>query len=105
MAGFRKAFHVSPFLGMDADYGWRFGCPGERLWVHMENRQDGERVFEATLSLTRRPMTGLELSRTLLFYPAMTVKVILAIYSQALRLWLRGATFHPHPGIAPQEAP
>ena len=100
----RKAFHVSPFLGMNTDYGWRFGCPGERLWVHMENRQKGERVFEATLSLTRRPMTGLELSRTLALHPAMTVKVVLAIYSQALRLWLRGATFHPHP-VAHQEAP
>jgi len=101
----RKAFHVSPFLGMDADYGWRFGCPGERLWVHMENRQAGQRVFEATLSLTRRPITGLELSRTLALHPAMTVKVVLAIYSQALRLWLRGAAFHPHPSIAHQEAP
>jgi DUF1365 family protein len=102
---FRKAFHVSPFLGMDADYGWRFGCPGERLWVHMENRQAGERVFEATLSLTRRPITGLELSRTLALHPAMTMKVVLAIYSQALRLWLRGAAFHAHPSIAHQEAP
>lgn len=100
----RKAFHVSPLLGMDTDYGWRFGSPGERLWVHMENRSRGERVFEATLSLTRRPMTGRELSRTLAVYPAMTVKVVLAIYSQALRLWLRGAPFHPHP-VAHPEAP
>jgi DUF1365 family protein len=101
----RKAFHVSPFLGMDADYGWRFGCPGERLWVHMENRQEGERVFEATLSLTRRPMTGLELSRALALHPAMTMKVVVSIYSQALRLWLRGAPVYTHPSIAHQEAP
>jgi DUF1365 family protein len=102
---FRKAFHVSPFLRMEADYVWRFGCPGGRLWVHMENRQAAERVFEAALSLTRRPLTGLELSRTLALHPAMTAKVVVAIYSQALRLWLRGAAFHPHPGIAHQEAP
>jgi uncharacterized protein len=101
----RKAFHVSPFLGMDTDYRWRFGCPGERLWVHMENRREGDRVFDATLSLARRPITGLELARTLVLHPAMTVKVVLAIYSQALRLWLGGATFHPHPSIAHQEAP
>ena len=101
----RKAFHVSPFLGMDADYGWRFGSPGERLWVHMENRVKGERVFEASLSLERRPMTGLELTRTLVLHPAMTVKVVLAIYSQALRLWLRGAPVYTHPSIAHQEAP
>lgn len=96
---FEKAFHVSPFLAMDMDYGWRFRSPGERLWVHMENRQKGERVFEATLSLTRRPITALELARVLVFRPAMTMKVVAAIYSQALRLWLRRAPFYPHPGI------
>jgi len=96
---FRKDFHVSPFLAMDMDYGWRFGSPGERLWAHMENRQNGERVFEATLSLRRRPITGVELARTLAFRPAMTVKVVASIYYQALLLWLRRATFYPHPGI------
>jgi uncharacterized protein len=102
-----KAFHVSPFLAMDMDYGWRFGSPGERLWVHMENRQKGQRVFEATLTLTRRPINSLALARALLLRPAMTIKVVLAIYFQALRLWLRGATFyaHPHPGTETPEAP
>ncbi len=92
-----KAFHVSPYLPMDMDYGWRFASPGERLWVHMENRQKGVRVFDAALTLARRPMTGLELARVLLLHPAMTVQVVFAIYFQALRLWLRGAEFHPHP--------
>jgi uncharacterized protein len=95
---FPKSFHVSPFLGMDMDYGWRFGSPGERLWVHMENHRKKERVFEATLTLERRPITGPSLARVLVMHPAMTVKVVLAIYSQALRLWLRRATFYPHPG-------
>jgi DUF1365 family protein len=92
-----KAFHVSPFLGMDMRYAWQFGSPGERLAVHMVNRQHGERVFDATLSLARRPMTGRELARSLVRYPAMTVKVVAAIYGQALRLWLSGAPFYPHP--------
>ncbi len=94
---FGKAFHVSPFLGMDMDYGWRFGAPADRLWAHMENVREGERVFEATLSLERRPVTGPVLARALASHPAMTVKVVAGIYSQALRLWLRRATFYPHP--------
>ena len=99
---FAKAFHVSPFLGMDMAYAWRFGSPpeqdGEPLWVHMENRQGEARVFEATLTLERRPLTGRELARALVLRPAMTAQVVLAIYWQALRLWLRRAHFHPHPG-------
>jgi DUF1365 family protein len=94
---FPKAFHVSPFLAMDMDYAWRFGGPGEELWVHMENRRAGERVFEATLTLTRRSLSGLELARVLVFRPAMTLKVVLGIYFQALLLWLGRATVYPHP--------
>jgi DUF1365 family protein len=98
---FDKAFHVSPFLGMDMAYGWRFGTPpdhdGGRLWVGMENRRGGERVFDATLLLARRPITGPELARVLLLRPAMTLQVVGAIYSQALRLWLKRAPFHSHP--------
>jgi uncharacterized protein len=102
---FKKAFHVSPFLPMDMDYVWRFGPPGAKLWAHMENRRRGERVFDATLSLARRPVTGSELARVLVRYPAMTASVVVAIYSQALGLWLRRATFHPHPKLRTAEAP
>ena len=31
-----KRFHVSPFLGMEADYALRATMPGERLQVHVE---------------------------------------------------------------------
>ena len=99
---FAKAFHVSPFLGMDMAYAWRFGTPpvhdGDPLWVHMENREAGARVFEATLTLERRPLTGRELARALTLRPAMTAQIVLAIHWQALRLWLRRARFYPHPG-------
>ncbi len=94
---FKKAFHVSPFFPMDIDYAWRFGDPGERLWAHMESWQEKERVFDATLTLARRPLSGLELARALVLRPAMTVRVVGAIYHQALRLWLRRAPFHRHP--------
>jgi len=90
---------------MDMDYGWRFGVPGDRLWVQMENRQSGTRVFEATLSLARRPMSGPELARVLLRRPAMTVQVVAGIYAHALRLWWRRATFYPHPRAGDPEAP
>ncbi len=96
---FAKAFHVSPFLGMNMDYVWRFGEPGEQLWSQMENRQGGARVFEAALTLERRPISRATLARTLAGYPAMTVKVVAAIYVEALRLWLRRAKFYPHPDL------
>lgn len=95
---FRKAFHVSPFMGMDQEYLWRLAPPGRTLSVCMQNFEDGRRVFNATLSMREQSITGASLARVLARYPAMTSKVVGAIYWQALKLRLKGTPFHAHPG-------
>jgi DUF1365 family protein len=96
-AVFPKAFHVSPFMPMDRAYRWRFTCPGEELRVHMDVLRDGEREFDAHLSLQRRELTGASLARVLWRYPLMTAKVVGAIHLEALRLWLKRNPIHDHP--------
>jgi len=94
---FPKTFHVSPFIGMNVDYDWRFLEPGDRLQVHMEDYVNDSKLFDATLSLRRRPITGANLRRVLVRYPLMTVQVVAKIHWQALRLWRKGAPFYVHP--------
>jgi len=94
---FRKVFHVSPFMPMDMDYTWCFSKPAEKLLVTMENHRQGEKIFAASLSLARQELNGKSLAKVLTLYPPMTMKVISAIYWQALRLKLKGAPFFPHP--------
>lgn len=96
---FDKAFHVSPFLPMERRYGWRFNAPGEVLRVHMDVFDGTRREFDATLTLQRRPLDGPNLARALVQYPAMSTKVVAAIYWQALRLWLKRVPLQPHPKL------
>jgi DUF1365 family protein len=94
---FEKEFHVSPFMSMAHEYAWTFSDPGAELLVHMENTVEGELVFDATLSLSRTEISGRSLAAALCRYPVMTARVAGGIYWQAVRLWMKGATFHPHP--------
>ena len=94
---FDKRFHVSPFMPMEQRYDWRFSEPGPRLSVHMANLRAGERAFDATLRLRRCEIGAWSLAAALARYPFASLRVLAAIYWQALRLWAKGAPFHPHP--------
>lgn len=95
---FDKQFHVSPFNPMDMRYNWRSNTPDRRLVLHMENTSEGDKVFDATLSLSALPLTADNLNKLLLRHPFMTAKVGLAIYWQALRLFLKRVPIYNHPG-------
>jgi DUF1365 family protein len=92
-----KRMHVSPFMPMDLQYDWRLTEPAARLMVHMRCLRGGQRLFDATLSLGRRPLRGLAMAATLWRYPWMTARVVTAIHWQALRLWLKRVPYHAHP--------
>jgi hypothetical protein len=102
---FGKAFHVSPFMPMEIDYDWRFTPPGSRLAVHMQNRRAGATLFDATLALERREITGVSLAGALVRFPFSSLRVLLAIHWQALRLWLKRVPLHDHPAKRIEENP
>ena len=99
---FRKAFHVSPFMPMQRDYSWHFtvpnnAAPDAALRVHMDVLDGIARDFDATLVLQRRQLTGANLARVLLHFPAMTLRIVAAIHWQAFLLWLRRNPVYDHP--------
>lgn len=94
---FDKAFHVSPFLPMAVRYDWRFRVDDEHLHVHMRLKQSDRQCFAVGMHLALEPMTSSTMRAMPLKFPLMTGKVVVAIYWQALRLWLKKTPFHSHP--------
>ncbi|MEM7026947.1 MAG: DUF1365 domain-containing protein [Pseudomonadota bacterium] len=94
---FDKAFHVSPFMGMKQHYRWSFNCPGENLNIGMQTFEDDKHQFTACMRLHEHQINQRNLNRVLINYPLMTVKVIVAIYWQALQLWWKKTPFYEHP--------
>jgi uncharacterized protein len=98
---FEKTFHVSPFMPMALLYKWQFSAPESQLTVHMQSWRAGTAMFYATLKMQRQSWQAPALNRLLISFPWMTLKVVLAIYWQALRLWLKRIPFYSHPDTDP----
>lgn len=93
----RKDFHVSPFMDMDAEYRWRLTRPAADLGLHLESLSEGRSLFNASMTMSRRPFDNRQLSKLLLRFPVTSARVTGAIYYQALKLWMKKCPFYPHP--------
>lgn len=93
---FAKKFHVSPFNPMAMHYQWQSTTPAKTLAIHLENWQDGTLVMDATMALHRQPIDRKSLHRILIHFPFMTVKILLAIYWQALKLYVKRIPVFSH---------
>jgi DUF1365 family protein len=98
-----KDFYVSPFLTVDGRYRMSFSEPGERLNIQMELVQEGGKLFRASLSARRVPLTSGSLLRMAARYPLMTLRVTALIHLHGVALYLRGLPRVRRPRRPPQE--
>lgn len=112
---FDKKFHVSPFNPLDMEYRWISSVPAENVLVHMENhapiqsKTDNAELrtschMDATLTLKREPWSKSALQKILWLQPWSAIKVPVAIYWQALRLFVKGVPVYTHQSINPLPA-
>jgi DUF1365 family protein len=92
-----KQLHVSPFMDMDMRYEFQVTRPSERVSVAIRVNAADQPVLTACLAGERRELSDGALLRLFLAMPAITLKVIMAIHWEALRLWLKGMRFRRRP--------
>ncbi|WP_281973763.1 DUF1365 domain-containing protein [Ruegeria faecimaris] len=89
-----KLLHVSPFQKIEGSYTFRFDYRPERVGVWIEyTRPEGGLI--ATLTGTRRPLTNRVILWSLLRRPFGARRTFALIIWQALKLWVKKATFRP----------
>jgi uncharacterized protein len=93
--GVDKSFYVSPFIDMTASYHFALLPPTATLELVIRETGPEGLFFTASQSGKMRPLDDRSLLACLLRNLAMTFKVIGGIHVEALRLWLKGAPYHP----------
>lgn len=100
-----KEFHVSPFNPMSQSYRWQVRPPtvsDSKATVQLDvmDGAGGHPVFDATLVLKRLPLNHRQMLNVVLATPVQTLSMVVGIYWQAFRLYLKGVRYHPHPARA-----
>lgn len=91
-----KNFYVSPFLSMDCAYRFRIEPPGDSVLIAIHESESGNPVLAAAFSGKRQTLSDGNLALAVLRHPLMTIKVVAAIYFEAVRLWLKRVPSHAH---------
>lgn len=97
----KKLMHVSPFQPIEGGYTFRFDINDARvgIWIDYGRETGG---LMATLTGKRQPLTNASILHAMVRRPFGARRVLALIHWQALKLWVKGATFRSQP-TAPQD--
>lgn len=93
----KKKLHVSPFISMDAEYSFTTEIPDEELKVIIREKSNGAPLLLASFIGQRATFNDKELLKAFFRYPLMTIKIVIGIHYEALRLILKGVIYIKRP--------
>ncbi|WP_242494155.1 DUF1365 domain-containing protein [Salipiger sp. IMCC34102] len=88
----RKVFHVSPFQPIAGGYTFRFDITEARVDIRIDYGREAGGLI-ATLTGPRAPLTNRSILAALIRRPFGSRRVLALIHWQAVKLWVKRATF------------
>lgn len=85
----RKNYYISPFISHDNDLEWNFNIPGESFKMYINSLKEGVTTLKTCLDGERVEISNRRLLWIQLRYPLMTIRIIVLIHYQALKLFLK----------------
>ena len=85
-----KKFYVSPFIEMETAYNFRLAEPKETLSIFIKQTDKEGMLLSACQIGRKEHISTKQLITNFLKHPMMTLKIIMAIHFEALRLWRKG---------------
>ncbi|MDZ7904501.1 MAG: DUF1365 domain-containing protein [Cypionkella sp.] len=92
----QKIFHVSPFQPIAGGYQFRFDIAQGRIGIWIDFDASAEYGLLATLTGRLAPLTNAGILAMMLRRPFGSRRVLALIHWQALKLFFKGARYHPH---------
>lgn len=91
-----KAFHVSPFNPLDMVYKWHIQQPADTFSVGLSCYKKNKH-FTALMHLKQKPLNSINVRNVIKSIPNMTLRTVIGIYWQAIKLWIKRTPVHSHP--------
>jgi len=93
-----KVFHVSPFLEREGSYKFRFSLKNDKVGAWIDYFDGGtQKKLLTALSGNLVELNKISCGRAFWRYPLITIKSILLIHWQAVKLFVKGCEYVPKP--------
>lgn len=94
-----KKFHVSPFFNLDQEYHWNFKLDEDKLHFSIDTFANNEKVFSAGYHCNLVAFKSAGFIANVLKSPLNVYKILVGIYFEALRIFLKKIPFVPYPRV------
>ena len=94
---FDKELYVSPFIPMACRYEVALRKPDDHASIAIREYDTEGALLAATFHGVRSRLNDVFLLSTIVQFPLLTMKVMVGIHWDAIKIWLKGMPIFPHP--------